>query len=87
MNITANEALIEDAAFWRRAIRACLSGQTPDSAVECCSHLALKDAEMQIAELLAVLTRLVAWDDRSENLLHNIELQSICDDARAAFGG
>lgn len=49
----------EAAARWRRAVRACLPGETPETAVECCSHLALRDAEAQIAQLLASLRALV----------------------------
>ena len=49
--VTALAAAEPDAARWRRAVSACLPGQTPETAVECVSHLALADAEQEIARL------------------------------------
>ena len=55
----AREArLLDDATRWRRAVAACLPGQTPETAVECVSHLALADAEQEIARLREALKRI-----------------------------
>ena len=53
---TPSAAMVNDAARWRRAVAACLPGQTPETAVECVSHLALADAEEEIARLREALT-------------------------------
>jgi len=53
----AREArLLDDATRWRRAVAACLPGHTPETSVECVSHLALADAEQEIARLRDALT-------------------------------
>jgi hypothetical protein len=57
-----------DATRWRRAVAACLPGQTPETAVECVSHLALADAEQEIAALRAALSALVTLDGAVEAL-------------------
>ena len=57
-----------DATRWRRAVAACLPGQTPASSVECVSHLALVDAEQEIAALRAALSALVTLDGAVEAL-------------------
>jgi hypothetical protein len=76
----AREArLLDDATRWRRAVSACLPGQTPETAVECVSHLAFIDAEREIARLREALQACVYAHERL------LPAQVAYDDARAAL--
>ena len=71
--VTALAAAEPDATRWRRAVAACLPGQTPETAVECISHLALADAEHEIERLREALSALVTLDGAVEALRKMME--------------
>jgi hypothetical protein len=75
--------MVNDAARWRRAVAACLPGQTPASSVECVSHLALTDAEREIARLREALQACVDAHDTGRFE----PAQAACHRARAALEG
>ena len=80
-----NARLRPDAERWRRAVRSCLADPDangdPVAAVECVSHLALHDAEAEIARLREALEYCVCQTECLHGLAH------ITSKARAALRG